>query len=103
LKARAQRIHQVHFLLQLLDLYRRNLLSSLLALDQVSKRILISVLEFFRLEVPDHRLDDVAREIEHLLRRVFLWDVVKVALRFSHLVGIVKQQANNAAVDGRSM
>jgi hypothetical protein len=49
--------------------------------------------------MPGHRLDDVAREIEHFLRRVFLWNVVEIALRFTHLVGIMKQQSNDA-VDG---
>jgi hypothetical protein len=72
----------------------------LLALDQVSKRILIAVLKLFRLEVTGHCLDDVAREFKHLLRRVFLWNLVEVALRFSHLVGVVKQQADNAPVSG---
>jgi hypothetical protein len=48
-KARAQCVHQVHFLLRLLDLRGRDLLSSLLALDQVSKRVLIPVLELLRL------------------------------------------------------
>jgi hypothetical protein len=58
LKAGAQGVHQVHFLFRRLGLRRPDLLSGLLALDQVSKRVLISVLELFRLKVSDHRLDE---------------------------------------------
>src|SRR3954447_27050638 len=76
IEAGSESIHEVH------DGRRQDLsggldlLAGLLARQQVPQRALVAVLKLLRLEMPGLALDDMPREIEHVLREVNIRNVV---------------------------
>ena len=57
-----------------------DLLALLLLLQQFLQCVLVAVLEFLGIEVSLLGLDDVGREIEHVLRDLLVFDIVEIVL-----------------------
>ena len=95
-EALAQRVHKVddvgwRALLRTLDL-----LALLLAPEQIFERVLVLVLELLRLEVASFGLDDMNREINHVLGNLFVLDCVEIILFIAHLIRIAQGQAEQS-------
>src|SRR5262249_46616307 len=91
LHAAAQRIHETnHFrgfaLFRYLDLFAR-----LFLLQQFFQRLVI--LKLFGLEMPSLSFNDVRRQIRHVLRNLFIFDVVEIHVLLAHLIWISQRDA----------
>src|SRR6516225_877229 len=89
----AQRIHETnHFrgfaLFRYLDLFAR-----LFLLQQFFQRLLIVILKLFGLEMPSLGFNDVRRQIRHVLRNLFIFDVVEIHVLLAHLIWIPQRDA----------
>ena len=77
---------------------RSDLFASGLALDDVAERVLVAVVEFLRIEMTGHRVDDVRGQVEHLLRGLLVRNVAEILYRLAHLVGVVQEHAKDPLV-----
>ena len=95
---RLQRIHQIDDVGLAVRRLRLDRHALLLGADQLDQRVLVTVLELLRLELAGHLLDDVLGEIEHLLGQLGVGDLVEIAGRRVHLVGVVQAGGDDALV-----
>src|SRR5262249_8407807 len=76
--AAAERVHEIDHLGGGALLRALDLLPGLLLLQQVDQGVLVTVGEFFRIEMARLGADDVRGELQHVLRDLFVGNVVEV-------------------------
>src|SRR5207244_1384857 len=92
--AAAQRLHEVNHVLAARPLLWADGLARPLLVDQVNQRGLIVILEFLGVERARLLVDDVPREVEHVLGDLHVLDLVEVLLLGADLVGVAQQRTD---------
>ena len=92
----AQRLHKVYDLGRFSITRGFDLFASVLFTQQFFERLLVAVLEFFRIEMCGFGFDDMRCKIEHVLGHSLARDVVEIFPFVSHLVGIAQRHAQDA-------
>jgi hypothetical protein len=73
-----------------------------LLVDQIDEGRFVLILELFRLEATSLLVDDVSREIEHVLGDFDVLDIVEILPRIAHLVRIAQQRPIRPLSSGSS-
>src|SRR5262249_35207411 len=58
--------------------------------------VFIMIFEFFRFEMPRFGLDDMRRELQHILRDLFVLDLVEILVLLADLVGVAQRDPEQA-------
>jgi hypothetical protein len=92
----AQGVHEVYDLGRFPILGGLDLFASVLFTQQFFQRLLVVILEFFRIEMSGFGFDDMRCKIEHVLGYSRARDIVEIILLVTHLVGIAQRYAKDA-------
>src|SRR5215813_13497857 len=90
LHAAAQGIHETHDIGRSRCWRRRRLLACLLGRDQLLQRGFVAVFEFGRIELGLLGLQNVLRQVEHVLRNLDVRNAVEIFLLLAHLVVVAQ-------------
>ena len=93
IKARSQRVHQIHDIGRACLSWRFDLFAFLLLLQQLLQGILIMILKFVRLERTALGVNDMHCKIEHFFGYFFVGNLVEVRVFFSHFVWVPQRNA----------
>src|SRR6185312_6504881 len=94
-RAPSQRVHQVDHLSRCALLRLFDLLAMLFLLDQLPEGNLVVIHEFLGLEMPSLSLDDMDRQIEHVLGYLLITYIGEITVLTADFVGIAQRHAHH--------
>jgi hypothetical protein len=87
-----ERVHEVHDVLAARTWFGGDGLAAALSNDELRQSLFVVVLELLRLEHAGLLIDDMLREVEHILRNFHVLDLVEVFFFVSDFVGVSKER-----------